>query len=72
MTKESKQAFHARFTREMTETAKGMQKVGVTTALKADIDAGLADITAGRIKDFDPARTVERGKKRLNQPTDPK
>ena len=29
MTKETKQAFDDRFTREMTETAEGMRKVGV-------------------------------------------
>jgi antitoxin ParD1/3/4 len=34
-------------------------------ALKADIDAGLADVAAGRVKDFDAARIVERGRKLL-------
>jgi antitoxin ParD1/3/4 len=34
-------------------------------ALKADIDAGLADVAAGRVKDFDATRIVERGKKLL-------
>jgi antitoxin ParD1/3/4 len=34
-------------------------------ALKADIDAGLADVVAGRVKDFDSARIVERGRKLL-------
>lgn len=34
-------------------------------ALKADIDAGLADVTAGRVKKFDTARIVERGRKLL-------
>jgi antitoxin ParD1/3/4 len=34
-------------------------------ALKADIDAGLADIAAGRVKNFDRARIVERGRKLL-------
>ena len=34
-------------------------------ALKADIDAGLADVVAGRVKDFDAARIVERGRKLL-------
>jgi antitoxin ParD1/3/4 len=33
--------------------------------LKADIDVGLADITAGRVADFDVARIVERGRKLL-------
>jgi antitoxin ParD1/3/4 len=35
------------------------------TALKADIDAGLADVAAGRVKDFNAARIVERGRKLL-------
>lgn len=35
------------------------------TALKADIDKGLADVAAGRIKDFDRAQIVERGRKLL-------
>jgi antitoxin ParD1/3/4 len=34
-------------------------------ALKADIDAGLADVAAGRVKDFDAARIVARGRKLL-------
>jgi antitoxin ParD1/3/4 len=34
-------------------------------ALKAYIDTGLADLAAGRVKDFDPARVVERGRKLL-------
>ena len=34
-------------------------------ALKADIDAGLADVAAGRVKTFDKARIVERGRKLL-------
>jgi antitoxin ParD1/3/4 len=33
--------------------------------LKADIDAGLADVAAGRVKKFDAARIVERGRKLL-------
>jgi antitoxin ParD1/3/4 len=35
------------------------------TALKADIDKGLADVAAGRVKDFDADRIVERGRKLL-------
>jgi antitoxin ParD1/3/4 len=35
------------------------------SALKADIDSGLADVAAGRVKDFDSARIVERGRKLL-------
>ena len=34
-------------------------------ALKADIDKGLADVAAGRVKDFDTTRIVERGRKLL-------
>jgi len=34
-------------------------------ALKADIDRGLADVAAGRVKDFDADRIVERGRKLL-------
>ncbi|MDR3489791.1 MAG: type II toxin-antitoxin system ParD family antitoxin [Bradyrhizobium sp.] len=34
-------------------------------ALKADIDTGLADVAAGRVKDFDAARIIERGRKLL-------
>ena len=30
-------------------------------ALKADIDFGLADVAAGRVKEFDAARIIERG-----------
>jgi antitoxin ParD1/3/4 len=34
-------------------------------ALKADIDKGLADVAAGRVKKFDAARIIERGRKLL-------
>jgi antitoxin ParD1/3/4 len=34
-------------------------------ALKADIDKGLADVAAGRVRDFDTAKIVERGRKLL-------
>ncbi len=34
-------------------------------ALKADIDKGLADVAAGRVRDFDSARIVERGRQLL-------
>jgi antitoxin ParD1/3/4 len=33
--------------------------------LKSDIDAGLADVAAGRITDFDTARIIARGRKLL-------
>lgn len=32
------------------------------TALRADIDKGLADVAAGRVHDFDADRIVRRGK----------
>ena len=34
-------------------------------SLKADIDKGLVDVTEGRLKDFDAARIIERGRKLL-------
>ena len=34
-------------------------------ALKADIDIGLADVAAGRMKDFDATHIIERGRKLL-------
>jgi antitoxin ParD1/3/4 len=34
-------------------------------ALKADIDKGLEDVAAGRVKEFDPAAIMERGRKLL-------
>ena len=34
-------------------------------ALKTDIDKGLADFAEGRVKDFDAARIIERGRKLL-------
>ena len=33
--------------------------------LQADIDAGLADVAAGRVKNFDADRIIERGRKLL-------
>lgn len=38
---------------------------GRKAALKADIYEGLADIAAGRVKDFDPASIAERARKLL-------
>ena len=35
------------------------------TALKADIDQGLADLAAGRVQDFDAERIIKRGRKLL-------
>ena len=35
------------------------------TALKADIDKGLADLAAGRVQDFDAERIIKRGRKLL-------
>ena len=37
-------------------------QLGEMEALKADIDRGLADLAAGRVRDFDAARIVERGR----------
>lgn len=37
-------------------------------ALKADIDKGLADVVAGRVRDFDTASIVARGRKLLAKP----
>lgn len=34
-------------------------------SLKADIDRGLTDLAEGRVKDFDAARIIERGRKLL-------
>lgn len=34
-------------------------------SLKADLNKGLADLAAGRTKEFDPAKIVERGRKLL-------
>jgi antitoxin ParD1/3/4 len=34
-------------------------------ALKADIDKGLEDVAAGRVKEFDPTTIMERGRKLL-------
>jgi antitoxin ParD1/3/4 len=34
-------------------------------ALKADLARGLADVAAGRIKDFDADRIIDRGRKLL-------
>ncbi len=34
-------------------------------ALKADIDKGLADVAQGRVKDFDAAQIIERGRRLL-------
>lgn len=34
-------------------------------SLKADINKGLADVAAGRVKDFDADRIIERGRKLL-------
>ena len=34
-------------------------------SLKADIDRGLSDVTEGRVKEFDKAKIIERGRKLL-------
>ena len=38
---------------------------GEPEALRADIAKGMADLTAGRVTDFDMDRIVERGRKLL-------
>jgi antitoxin ParD1/3/4 len=35
------------------------------TALKSEIAKGLADVAAGRVKDFDAGRIIARGRKLL-------
>lgn len=35
------------------------------SALKANIDSGLADVASGRVKDFNIAQIIERGRKLL-------
>lgn len=35
------------------------------SVLKADIERGLADVAAGRVKDFDADRIIERGRQLL-------
>ena len=34
-------------------------------ALKSDIDKGLADVAAGRVRDFDATKIIERGRRLL-------
>lgn len=40
-------------------------KLGELEALRADIDKGMADLTAGRATDFDMDAIIERGRKLL-------
>jgi antitoxin ParD1/3/4 len=40
-------------------------KLQELAALKADIDEGLADVAAGRVKEFDAGKIVARGRKLL-------
>ena len=35
--------------------------------LKADVEAGIADIEAGRVRDFDAERIIRKGRQRLSQ-----
>ena len=44
---------------------KGALQPEELAALKTDINAGLADVAAGRVKKFDAGRIVERGRKLL-------
>lgn len=45
--------------------AKRVLRLQELAALKADIDKGLADVAAGRVRDFDAGRIIERGRKLL-------
>lgn len=40
-------------------------KLGELEALRADIDKGIADLSAGRVTDFDMDKIIERGRKLL-------
>ena len=40
-------------------------KIGELEALRADIDKGMADLSAGRVADFDMDKIIERGRKLL-------
>ena len=44
---------------------RALQLQEALTALKAEIEKGLADVAAGRVKDFDSNRIIERGRKLL-------
>lgn len=37
-------------------------------ALRADMEKGVADVEAGRVKDFDPERIIRQGEERLANP----
>ena len=43
--------------------AKRALKLYELEALKAEIDKGVADVSAGRVRDFDVAEIIERGRK---------
>jgi hypothetical protein len=45
---------------------RGLLEACEAQAIKEIIAEGLADITAGRVKEFDPAAIIARGKKRLS------
>lgn len=45
--------------------AKRALQVHEFASLKADLDKGLADLAAGRTKEFDPAKIIARGRKLL-------
>jgi antitoxin ParD1/3/4 len=44
---------------------KRLLQIQELAALKADINKGLEDVAAGRVKDFDPTSIIERGRKLL-------
>jgi antitoxin ParD1/3/4 len=46
-------------------TSKRDAQIDHLKALQADIDAGLADVAAGRVEDFDTDRIVARGRRQL-------
>jgi antitoxin ParD1/3/4 len=45
--------------------SKRMLRLHELEALKTDIERGLADVAAGRVRDFDADRIIERGRKLL-------
>ena len=44
---------------------KRLLQIQELAALKAEVDKGLEDVAAGRVKEFDPTSIIERGRKRL-------
>ncbi len=46
-----------------------MKRPPQVESLKADIDKGLVDLAVGRVKDFNAAEVIERGRNLLAAPT---